>query len=1158
MPQFTHLHCHTQYSLLDGAADITALFKKAQADNMRAVALTDHGNMFGAFRFVAEANKYNIKPIVGCEFYIVQDRFKKEFTKELKDNRYHQLLLAKDQEGYKNLSKLCSLGYIEGMYSKWPRIDKELILKYHKGLIATTCCIGAEVPQAILNKGEQEAEKLFKWWLDIFGEDYYVELQRHKLEDQDKINRVLVKFAAKYGVKIIATNDSHYIDQEDSNAHDILLCVNTGELKSTPVGEGKGYRFGFPNNQFYFKTQQEMIKLFSDLPEAIDHTNEIVDKITPPHLKRDILLPNFTLPAGFTSEDDYLKHLTFNGAKRRYKEITSELEERLTHELSVIKTMGFAGYFLIVQDFIAAGRNLGVAVGPGRGSAAGSAVAYCIGITNIDPIAYNLLFERFLNPERISMPDIDIDFDDEGRDKVIDYVVEKYGKNQVAQIITFGSMAAKSSIRDVARVLDLPLPEANALTKLVPDGLGITLQNALEQVEELRELKKGNDIKSHTIQLAEKLEGSIRNTGIHAAGIIIAPNDLTDYIPVCTSKESNLLVTQFDGKYIEEAGMLKMDFLGLKTLTIIQYAIQLIKKNHDQEISIEDIPLNDPKTFELYQRGDTAGTFQFESEGMQLYLRDLKPTDIEDLIAMNALYRPGPLQFIPNFIDRKHGKEKVDYPHELLEPILKNTYGIMVYQEQIMQAAQILGGYTLGQADLLRRAMGKKDREKMAKERDRFVKGAAEKHQISNEKAEEVFNLMERFAEYGFNRSHSAAYSVVAYQTAYLKANYPGEYMAAVLTHNMSNLDKITYFIDECKRLSILVLGPDINESSEYFDVNQEGKIRFGLGAIKGAGEAAVQAIISERTENGKFQDIFDFARRVNLRTVNKKTFECLAQAGAFDCFTDIHRAQYFHDVDSNGTFIEKIVRYGSTYQSNKNSIQHSLFGEGGQESIGLPKIPICEPWNAYQKLTYEKEMVGFYISGHPLDHYKLELTSFCTCALNAIENYKNKDIAVAGIVSNVQIRQGKNGRSFGLFTLEDYTTSIQLALFGEDYLKLNHLLVPGEFLYVKGKVQPRYNMEDRWELRPHHIQLLNEIKEKLAKELIVNIDIHAIQNHTIHLLEEIVQAHPGTHYLKISVYDGRENLYIDLFSKKYKVALSNTVVSELSKLSGVDIKLGI
>lgn len=1156
MPEFSHLHVHTQYSLLDGAASISGLMKKAQANGMKAIALTDHGNMFGAFNFVAEANKYNIKPIVGCEFYMVEDRFKKQFNKENKDVRCHQLLLAKDQDGYKNLSKLCSLGYIDGLYSKWPRIDKELILKYHKGLIATTCCIGAEVPQAILNKGEEEAEIAFKWWLDLFGEDYYIELQRHNLKEQEQVNHVLLKFAKKYNVKIIASNDSHYVDQKDYNAHDILLCVNTGELQGTPIGDGKGYRFGFPNDQFFFKTKEEMAVIFKDLPQALDNTAEIVDKVTPPKLQRDILLPNFALPAGFTVEDEYLKHLTFEGAKRRYKEVSTDIEERLTYELSIIKTMGFAGYFLIVQDFIAAGKNLGVAVGPGRGSAAGSAVAFCIGITNIDPIKYSLLFERFLNPERVSMPDIDIDFDDVGRQKVIDYVVDKYGKNQVAQIITFGTMAARSSIKDVARTLDLPLADANYLAKLVPEAPGITLSKAYSEVNELKELKSKDDLKGRTLQLAETLEGSVRNTGIHAAGVIIAPSDITDYIPVSTSKDSELLVTQFDGKVIESAGMLKMDFLGLKTLTIIKDALTLIKKNHGHDIDIDDIPLEDAKTFALYQKGDTVGTFQFESDGMRMYLRDLKPTDIEDLIAMNALYRPGPMQFIPNFISRKHGKEKVEYPHPLLEGILKNTHGIMVYQEQIMQTAQVIAGYSLGGADLLRRAMGKKDKEKMAKERVKFVKGAKELHDIPSEKADEVFDIMEKFAEYGFNRSHSAAYSVVAYQTGYLKANYRAEYMASVLTHNMSNIEKVSFFMDECKRQNIPVLGPDVNESGMYFDVNKEGKIRFGLGAIKGTGEAAVDSIIQERDENGPYKNIFDFSERINLRTVNKKTFESLALAGAFDRFEELHRAQYFATPEGDsGNLIEKAIKYGNACRNEKSAAQVSLFGGSNDVEIPLPKVAPCEPWGDIEKLKKEKEVVGFYISGHPLDQFKLEMENFCTCSVDKIFDYKNRDVSIAGIVSKANVRQGKNGKSFVIFSLEDYHDTTELALFGEDFLKFERYARAGEFLYIKGKVQQRYNT-DQYEFKPQSIQLLPDIRSKLCRNLQVNLNVTKLSRETAGKIEDIVRMHPGSCELKFLLEDESEQISIEMSSRKYKISPDNALLQQLSDLEGISYKI--
>lgn len=1163
MPVFSHLHCHTQYSLLDGAAKIPEMLKKAQEDGMPAVALTDHGNMFGAFKFVAEANKYNVKPIVGCEFYMVEDRHKKQFSKEQKDERFHQLMLAKNEQGYKNLSKLCSLGYMEGLYSKWPRIDKELIEKYHHGLIATTCCLGAEIPQAIMNKGEQEAETLFKWWLDIFGEDYYIELQRHQLKEQELVNETLLRFAKKYNVKVIATNDSHYVDQEDANAHDVLLCVNTGEFQSKPIWKGEGfgskdYRFGFPNDQFFFKTQGEMQALFKDIPQALDNTNEIVDKINTPKLTRDILLPNFPLPGGFGTTDQYLRHVTYEGARssKRYGELTGEVEERIEHELNIIKTMGFAGYFLITADLIKAGRDRNVMIGPGRGSAAGSVVAYCTGITNIDPIKYSLLFERFLNPERISMPDIDTDFDDEGRQLVIDYVVNKYGKNRVAQIITYGTMAAKMAIKDVSRVTELPLGEANALAKLVPERPGITLTRAYGEVPELKAIRNGTDLRGEVLKMAEKLEGSVRNSGIHAAGVIIAPDDLTEYIPVSTSKDSDLLITQFDGKVIEAAGMLKMDFLGLKTLSIIKDCLKLIEKNTGKIIDIDDIPLDDPHTFKLYQRGDTVGTFQFESAGMRKYLQVLKPTDIEDLIAMNALYRPGPMEFIPNFIKRKHGKESVEYPHELLEPILKNTYGIMVYQEQIMQTAQIMAGYSLGQADLLRRAMGKKKVEEMTKQRVIFIKGALEKHGISKEKAEEIFDIMERFAAYGFNRSHSAAYSVVAYQTAHLKSHYPAEYMASVLTHNQSNIEKITFFMDECKRQDIKVLGPHVNESGLNFEVNPEGQIRFGLGAIKGTGEAAVEAIISERNQGGPFQDIFDFAERVNLRTVNKKTFESLAMAGAFDCFEGFHRRQYLHASEGDTSLIEMVIRFGNRLQSEKNASQVSLFGGESGVNIPLPKVPPCEAYSDLEKLRIEKEVVGFYISGHPLDQFRIDIQQFCSCTVDKIEERKNEKISVAGIVTKFTERSSKNGRPFGLFTIEDFVDSLDMAMFGEEYLKFRHLLGIGNFIYIDGQVTERYKQPGVWELRPYNIQLLTEIRDKLSKGILLEVKLEDITEDLVLKLETLSHEFPGPCQLKLNVADIEENIAVELLSRKFQVKPQNELIKELDRLPEISYRI--
>jgi DNA polymerase-3 subunit alpha len=1164
---FVHLHCHTQFSLLDGAASIKAMMKKAQKNGMKAVALTDHGNMFGAFKFVAEANAHGIKPIVGCEFYLVKDRHQKNFKKGEKDKRYHQLLLAKNAEGYQNLSKLCSLGFIEGYYAKYPRIDKELLQKYHKGLIATSCCLGAEIPQAIMHEGEARAEELLRWWIDLFGDDYYIELQRHHIENvngrgmsQEDVNQVLLGFAKKYNLKVIATNDSHYVNEEDSNAHDILLCINTGakvsDPKATDEDSSKG-RFAFPNSEFYFKTQEEMNQLFADLPQALDYTNEIYDKIEPLKLKRDVLMPNFPLPQGFASQFDFLKHLTFEGAKQKYGTITAEIEQRLNYELEIMKKMGFEGYFLIVQDFINAARKLGVAVGLGRGSAAGSAVAYCIGITNIDPIKYNLLFERFLNPERVSMPDIDTDFDDEGRQKVIDYVVEKYGRNQVASIITYGTMAAKMAIKDVGRVLELPLQETNELAKLISDKPGTKLIDEYEKPE-IKAILSENSLRSRVLKEALVLEGSVRNRGVHAAGIIIAPDDITNYIPVCTDPETPLLITQFDGKVIEEAGMLKMDFLGLKTLTIIKDAIKIIKKNKGIDIDIDKIPLDDAKTFELYQKGETVGTFQFESEGMQMYLRQLKPTNIEDLIAMNALYRPGPMDFIPLFIDRKHGRQPVEYPHPLLEPILKNTYGIMVYQEQIMQTAQIIAGYTLGGADLLRRAMGKKDKEKMAKERDKFVKGAKEINNINEKKANEIFDIMERFAEYGFNRSHSAAYSILAYQTAYLKANFPSEYMASVLTHSMGNIEKITFFLEECKKQGLEVLGPDINESYATFDVNKQGKIRFGLGAVKGAGEVAVANIIDERNKNGDYKNIFDFAERVTLQAVNKKTFEALAQAGAFDSFS-ISRETYFTQEEGT-SFIEKIIRYGNAIQNEKSNAQQSLFGGGASKLIPPPKLPKnIKTWSEMERLNKEKEVVGFYISGHPLDQYRIEMQHLVTCKLSDLSapKWREKEVFVAGIVTEVQTKQAKNGNYFTMFRLEDYESSIQIPLFGSDHAKFSGFAQLNNFLFIKGKMQKRWGNEDQYELKVQNIELLSEVRSKAIKNIHLQIDLQFLTERLVTELETLLQNHQGSTPLRMTLFDSKENVQVQAFSKKYAVNVENRLLETLERMEGVRCNVG-
>jgi DNA polymerase III subunit alpha len=1166
--KFSHLHNHTQYSLLDGASSVKKIFEKAISDEMPAVAITDHGNMFGVFDFVSTAYKYKndngtlkVKPVIGCEFYLVADRTIQQFTKDKKDKRFHQVLLAKNEEGYKNLVKLCSIGFIEGLYSKWPRIDKETILKYCKGLIATTCCLGASVPQAILKQGEAAAEAEFKWWLDVFGEDFYVELQRHGIPEQDVVNEVLVRFANKYNVPIIASNDSHYVDIEDSNAHDILLCVNTGEKQTTPINKyddeedkrpGEKTRFGFSNNQFFIKTTAEMTNLFADLPQAIDNTNLIVDKIEPLKITRDILLPHFPIPPQFKTQDEYLAFLTYEGAKIKYKIITPEVDERLQFELGVIKDMGFAGYFLIVSDFIRAAKDMSVFVGPGRGSAAGSAVAYCIDITNIDPIKYNLLFERFLNPDRKSMPDIDTDFDDTGRQKVIDYVAEKYGANQVAHIVTYGTMAAKSSIKDVARVMDLPLDESNMLAKLVPDKPGTSLKRVLKaplkgtpdslekkeelQIEDLQNVEKLREIynnigstHSKILHEAEKLEGTVRNTGIHAAGIIIAPQDLSTLIPVFKSKEVKLLVTQFEGSIIEDAGVIKMDFLGLKNLTILKDALVMIKDNHGVEIVLDDLPLDDAATYKLYQDGNTNGTFQFESPGMQKHLRDLKPDKFDDLIAMNALYRPGPIAYIPNFIARKHGREAIVYDVADMEEHLAPTYGITVYQEQVMLLSQKLANFSKGDADVLRKAMGKKQIAVLSKMKGQFLEGcAANGH--PEDKVEKIWKDWEAFAQYAFNKSHSTCYAMVAYQTAYLKAHYPAEYMASVL-NSQGNIDGISAYMEECRRMNLEILGPDINESKNGFTVNKNGVIRFGLGAIKGVGEAAVEDILAERNKGGPFKDVFDMVRRVNSRTVNKRSMESLVCGGGFDSFTNLHRGQYFDmplgELNNN---LEKIIKYGQQYQAQSSSMSNSLFGDTMDMEIALPKITKCEPWGLTESLSREKEVVGMYITAHPLDNFRFEIESFHIAKIADIKLTENVGVnaRLAGFVSNVQHLTTKNGKLYLRATIIDYNDQLELFLFSEDYVRYNGYFEAGQTLLLTGGFHHRtWGNTDQTEFKLQSIMLMENAKATFSKRLEIHLPASKISDLFIISLKKYIKNFPGSTELSFTVYnaDGQESV---------------------------------
>jgi DNA polymerase III subunit alpha len=1154
--QFCHLHVHSQYSVLQATPEIKALVTKAKALHMPAVAITDFANMFGAFKFVREALAHEIKPIVGCEFYLAEERTKLKFTKDNPDKRYTQVLLAKNKVGYDNLSILSSLGFTEGLYGIHPRIDKELVTQHKTDLIATTGNLSSEIPHLILHVGERQAEEAFVWWHQLFGDDFYIELNRHGMPEEDHVNDVLLSFAKKYKVKYFAANEVYYLDKEESNAHDVLLCIKDGEFKSTPIGEGRGHRYGLPNEEFYFKTQEEIKSIFRDLPEAIQTIQEITNKVEAYSLERPVALPKFDIPKTFSSEDDYLKHLTYEGAKKKYGEVSSILKERLDFELETIRKTGYPGYFLIVQDFTSKARELGVSVGPGRGSAAGSAVAYCIGITNVDPIKYDLLFERFLNPDRVSLPDIDIDFDDEGRDKVLKYVIDKYGKNQVAQIITYGTMAAKSSIRDCSRVMQLPLSDANYIAKMVPERPGTTLDIAFKEVKELADLKNGTDLKADVLKQAIILEGSVRNTGTHACGVIITPDELTKFVPIATAKDSDMLITQFDNSVVESAGLLKMDFLGLTTLSIIKTALRNIRKSKGIDIDIDTVPLDDEKTYQLFQRGETSGTFQFESTGMQKYLRQLKPDKFEDLIAMNALYRPGPMEYIPLFINRKNGHEPIKYDLPDMEEYLAETYGITVYQEQVMLLSQKLANFSKGDADVLRKAMGKKQKSVLDKMKDRFVEGC-NINGHPKEVCEKIWLDWEAFAQYAFNKSHSTCYSLVAYQTAYLKANYPAEYMAAVLTHTQSNLDKVTFFIEECRNLSINVLGPHINESGVYFEVNKNGEIRFGLGAIKGAGDAAVEAIIEERDARGPYQDIFDFSKRVNQRSVNKKTFEVLALSGAFDCFEGIHRRQYVFSKDGDASLIEKAVKYAAKSQQEEQSSQVSLFGGTSGTAMPKPKIESVEPFSELEKLNLEKEVVGIYISGHPLDNFRFEIDAFCNTSCNQLTDLEpllGRETKICGIVTSVEHRTTKTGRPFGKFTLEDYSGNFIFTLFGEDYLKFKNFMSQGWFLFVEGMIQRNNWGRMDVEFKIRNIELLNELIDKRVQGLALRLPVHAVTTELIDTIESLCKKNQGNAFLQLFIKDDYEALQVELLSRAYRISVTNPLVLEFRKYGEIGV----
>lgn len=1162
MLNFTHLHVHSQYSILDGACDLKALVKKASLLGMKGVAVTDHGNLFGTKAFLeAAAGISDFKPVIGCETYVAR-RSRLDKVDPVDRKGEHLILLAKNPIGYQNLVKLISSSWTEGFYYK-PRIDKQLLKDHHEGLIASSACLAGEIPRAIQAGNMSRAEAVLAEYKELFGDDFYLELMRHKATDptrdtsvyerQEEVCKALIGLSRKFKVRLIASNDVHFLNESDSEMHDRLLCVNTGKFMDDPD------RLRY-TGQEWLKSQEEMYKLFSDIPEALENTMEVLDKIEVYDLNRDPIMPDFPLPENFTDADEYLRHLTYKGAERRYPEITSELTERIDFELAVIKKMGYPGYFLIVQDLLNAAREMGVAVGPGRGSAAGSVVAYATRITDVDPLKYNLLFERFLNPDRVSLPDIDIDFDEDGRDRVLKWVVNKYGRDKVAQVITFGTMAAKGAIRDVGRVHRMPIEQVNALTKLIPTRPGITLRAAFEEVPELKAAKlSSNKLVAETLKYAEELEGSIRQTGLHACGIIIGRDELTQHIPVATNKESDLLVTQFDGDYIEKVGMLKMDFLGLKTLAIIKDAVINIKLSKGTDVDIETIPFDDPFTYELFSLGKTTGIFQFESDGMKKYLRELKPNQIEDLIAMNALYRPGPMEYIPRYINRKHGREKIEYDIPAMEKYLKETYGITVYQEQVMLLSQELAGFSKGDADSLRKAMGKKIESLMVKLKPQFFEGC-KKNGIHEETVTKIWKDWEAFANYAFNKSHSTCYAYVAYRQGYLKAHYPAEFMAAILSRNLSDLKEITLFLDECKRMGILVLGPDVNESENKFTVNRKGEIRFGMAGIKNVGEAAVMSITDERKKNGPFTSIFDFTRRISSHHINKRCMEALAKSGAFDCFEGMHRSQLFHKENGEETtFLESIIRHATDYHSRKSSSQQSLFGEAEEVEMVDLRLPDSPPWSRLEQLRYEKEITGFYMSGHPLDDYKLEIEHFCNVTTEQLKAdlrpFKGKEVCFAGTVINANHKTGKNGKPFGSFVIEDYLDFISISLFSEDYLRMKHFMEEGQHVFVKVRIEPRFDNPDQLTLRVLHVSLLAEVLEKNAKLLTLTFPIVELNEAVVDEILQLVKKHKGKCQLRIRVVDPGESFSIDLPSKKFRVN-AKEVVQAVMDFPGISFHL--
>lgn len=1231
MEDFIHLHVHTYYSLLDGQSPVEKLVDKAIANGMRGMAITDHGNMFGVKELFNYCNKVNgklkkegkepFKPIFGCEMYVAH-RKKSDRVKEKGDmGGYHLIVLAKNYNGYKNLIKLVSRAWVDGYYMR-PRTDREDLEKYHEDLIVCSACIAGEVPAKILKNDIAGAREAIEWYKNLFGDDYYLELQRHEVRDphqranretfplQQQANKVLMELAKEYGIKVVCTNDCHFVNQDNAEAHDHLLCLATGKDLDDPN------RMLY-TKQEWFKTREEMNEVFADVPEALSNTLEILDKVEFYSIDHSPIMPFFPIPEEFGTEEDtrkritpeelfrefttdengndimsqeeaeskikklggidklyrikfeadYLAKLAYDGAKRLYGDpLPEEVSERVKFELHIMKTMGFPGYFLIVQDFINSAQDeLGVMVGPGRGSAAGSVVAYCLGITKIDPIKYDLLFERFLNPDRISLPDIDTDFDDDGRGKVLEWVEDKYGHDKVAHIITYGTMATKNSIKDVARVEKLPLDVSNRLCKAIPDklkdGKKMNLPNAISEVPELQEAEASADPRlANTIKYAKMLEGTVRGTGIHACGTIICRDAISDWVPVSTAEDKSdpghkLLATQYDGHVIEETGLIKMDFLGLSTLSIMKETVENIRLTHGFTLNLDTIPIDDELTYKLYQEGRTIGTFQFESAGMQKYLRELRPTVFEDLIAMNALYRPGPMDYIPSFIARKNGKEEIKYDIPCMEKYLKDTYGITVYQEQVMLLSRQLANFTRGESDALRKAMGKKKKAIVDAMKPKFIEGG-KKNGHDPKVLEKIWADWEKFASYAFNKSHATCYSWVAYQTAYLKAHYPAEFMAGNMSRCISDITKITKLMSECQAMGIPCLGPDVNESQRKFSANKKGEIRFGLSAIKGMGDAAAINIIEEREKNGPYKDIYDFVQRVNLSAVNRKALESLALSGGLDNF-GIRRESYFGETPK-GTFIEILLRYGQTYQQEQNQMQNSLFGDMGGVEIATPKPPEAEQWSTIELLKKERDLVGIYLSAHPLDEYSVVLNSMCNLRCDQLtrdmdkqELAKTAELTFGGIVSSVTSRFTKNNKPFGIVTIEDFNGQGELALFGDEWTKWQHMLKEEYIVYITATMRQRFaNAPNSLELVIKSVEFMNDVKDKRIERFTIYIDSTLLHNSRMNDLEVLLKSNPGNVPLYFNIHDSEHNTDLTLLSHNTTIDPSKKLLNFLDDLN--------